>query len=438
MMPPDFVWGAATSAQQIEGAAREGGRGESVWDRFAAMPGRIKDSSGPEPGADHYNRVREDVALMRELGIQAYRFSVAWPRVQPRGGGPANRAGLDFYDRMVDLLLESNIRPFATLYHDDLPQAVQERGGWANRDTVERFAEYADMVAYRLGDRVHDWITLDEPYTVARYGYATGERAPGLANPALYTRVAHHLLLAHGMAVPVLRGQTRGGAARVGIALGLSPIYPASDHDEDERAAIMRDGALNRWYLDALYKGAYPADMSERQPIEYETGDMEIIAAPLDFLGVNYFRREVVTMGPGDEPREAPRGADLTTMGWEVYPEGLYDLLTRLTRDYAPPALYVAGNGAAYADTPGPDGAIHDARRVAYLEAHIAQVARALAAGVPLGGYFVWSLLDNWEWREGYTQRFGLIYVDSRTQSRTIKESGRWFARLIAGEGVTL
>lgn len=439
MMPSDFLWGAATSAQQVEGAVREGGRGEGIWDHFAAIPGKIADGSGPEPGAGHYERVYEDVALMRELGLRAYRFSLAWPRVQPLGSGPANRAGLDFYDRLVDLLLESGIRPFATLYHKDLPQAVQQRGGWASRDTVERFAEYADMVAYRLGDRVHDWVTFNEPQTVAYLGHVTGQHAPGLANPALYTRVAHHLLLAHGTAVPVLRGHVRGGPARIGIALNLSPIYAASEHDEDGRAAVIRDGVLNRWFLDALFKGAYPADIVERQPIEYETGDMATIAAPLDFLGVNYFRREVVTMGPDDEPREAqPRGGERTAMGWEVYPPGLYEILARLARDYQPACLYVTENGAAFADEPGPDGAVRDPRRVAYLEAHVEQAARAIDAGVPLKGYFVWSLLDNWEWTEGYSRRFGLIYVDFRTQERTIKESGDWYARLLAGEGMTV
>ena len=435
MMPADFLWGAATSAYQIEGAAHEDGRGQSIWDSFAAIPGKIADGSTGEPAADHYHRARDDVALMREVGLHAYRFSVAWPRVQPEGRGRPNAAGLDFYDRLVELLLESGIRPFVTLYHWDLPQALQDRGGWANRETIDRFADYAEIVSHRLGDRVHDWITHNEPWVVAWLGHATGVHAPGLADPALYPRVAHNLLLAHGVATPVVRGNVRGGAAGVGIVLNLSPVEPASARDEDERTALIHDGVLNRWYLDALFKGVYPADILERQPIEVETSEMETIATPIDFLGVNYYSRAVVRMGPGGRPAQTRPAGEYTAMGWEVYPQGLYDLLTRLTRDYHPPALYVTENGAAFADAPGPDGAVHDPRRVAYLEAHVEQAARAVAAGVPLRGYFVWSLLDNWEWAEGYTKRFGLVYVDYTTQARTIKDSGHWYSRFIAREG---
>jgi len=444
----DFVWGAATAAYQIEGATREDGRGESIWDSFAARPGRIADGSSGEPADDHYHRTRDDVALMRELGLQAYRFSVAWPRVQPEGRGAPNRLGLDFYDRLVDRLLENGIRPFGALYHWDLPRAIQDRGGWAERDTVERFAEFADIVSYRLGDRVRDWITHNEPWVVAHLGHVTGEHAPGLTRPDLYPRVAHHLLLSHGAAVPIVRGNVRGPGrpAQVGITLNLSPIEPASAHDEDERAAIIRDGELNRWYLDALFRGRYPADMLERLPLlEIETGEMERIATPIDFLGVNYYTRQVVKMGPGETPRDArPAGGstasdgEYTEMGWEVYPRGLYDLLTRLKRDYDPPALYITENGAAFIDEVGPDGAAPDARRVAYLQGHIEEALRARAEGVPLRGYFVWSLLDNWEWAHGYTKRFGIVHVDYATQTRTIKESGYWYQRLIAGEGMTV
>lgn len=440
MMPADFMWGVATSAYQIEGATREGGRGESIWDRFAAVPGRIADGSSGEPACDHYHRVAEDADLLRELGIGAYRFSVAWPRIQPEGRGGPNRAGLDFYDRLVDLLLERGIRPFATLYHWDLPQTIQERGGWANRDTTERFVEYADMVSYRLGDRVHAWITHNEPWVVAHLGHVTGEHAPGLRRPDLYTRVAHHLLLSHGMAVPEIRRNART-AAQVGITLNLSPVEPASERDEDEQAAIVRDGALNRWYLDPIFKGAYPADMLERQPIEVERRDLETIAAPIDFLGVNYYTREVVTMAPDGTPRTVRPvngSGEYTAMDWEVYPRGLYDLLTRLKRDYDPPALYVTENGAAFEDTVVSDGIAQDARRAAYLQAHTEEALRAAADGVPLKGYFAWSLLDNWEWAFGYTKRFGLVHVDYATQARTVKGSGRWYARLIAGEEGTV
>ena len=435
MMPADLLWGAATSAYQIEGATHEDGRGESIWDTFAAIPGKIADGSTGEPADDHYHRAHDDVALMREVGLRAYRFSVAWPRVQPEGRGRPNAAGLDFYDRLVELLLESGIRPFVTLYHWDLPQALQDRGGWANRETIDRFADYADIVSHRLGDRVHDWMTHNEPWVVAWLGHATGVHAPGLAAPALYPRVAHNLLLSHGMAAPVVRGNVRGGTAGVGIVLNLSPVEPASARDEDERAALIHDGVLNRWYLDALFKGVYPADILERHPIAVEADELETIATPIDFLGVNYYSRAVVRMGPAGRPAQTRPAGEYTEMGWEVYPQGLYDLLTRLTRDYHPPALYVTENGAAFADVPGPDGAVHDPRRVAYLEAHVEQAAHAVAAGVPLRGYFVWSLLDNWEWAEGYTKRFGLVYVDYTTQARTIKDSGRWYSRFIAGEG---
>jgi len=442
VMSSDFLWGAATSAYQIEGATREDGRGESMWDYFAAIPGKIADGSSGEPADDHYHRVREDVALIRELGLRAYRFSIAWPRIQPagRGGASTNRAGLDFYDRLVDLLLDNGIRPFATLYHWDLPQALQDRGGWANRDTVERFVEYADTVCYRLGDRVRDWITHNEPWVAAYLGHVTGEHAPGLTRPDLYLRVAHNLLLSHGMAVPVARSHVRGGPAQVGITLNLTPVEPLTAHDEDERAAVIDDGMRNRVFLDPLFKRSYPSDILERLPLlEIETGELDVIAAPIDFLGVNYYNRAIVTMGPNDEPQATLRpdeNYERTALGWEVYPRGLYDLLARLKRDYDPPAIYITENGAAFDDEVGPDGAVHDPRRVAYLDGHVEQVARAVADGVPVKGYFAWSLLDNWEWAEGYTKRFGIVYVDYDTQARIIKDSGRWYQRLIAGEGM--
>ncbi len=442
-MPSEIIWGAATSAYQIEGATNEGGRGESIWDRFAATPGKIEDGSSGDPADDHYHRTRDDVALMRDLGLQAYRFSIAWPRVQPEGRGQVNRVGLDFYDRLVDRLLENGIQPFATLYHWDLPQALQDHGGWANRDIVERFAEYADIVTTRLGDRVQNWITHNEPWVVAHLGHVTGEHAPGIANPNIYTTVVHNLLLSHGAAVPVVRANVRGdaGPAQVGITLNLYPVDPASPHDEDERAAIIQDGLQNRWYLDPLYKGRYPADIMERLPVEIDTGEMERIAVKTDFLGVNYYSRAVVTMGPNDTPRSVKPVAgegytpDYTSMNWEVYPKGLYDLLMRLARDYNPPRIYITENGAAYDDVVGRDGRVEDTRRTAYVQAHTEEVRRARADGAPVAGYFAWSLFDNWEWAHGYTQRFGLVHVDYKTQKRTLKDSARWYARFISGEG---
>jgi beta-glucosidase len=440
--PQGFLWGAATSAYQIEGAWDEDEKGESIWDRFVRIPGRIEWGENGDVACDHYHRYREDVALMKSLGLKAYRFSISWPRIFPKGKGPLNAKGLDFYDRLVDELLAAGISPFATLYHWDLPQALQDEGGWALRDTAYRFADYAAAVAKRLGDRVTSWITHNEPWVAAWVGYGWGRHAPGLANPQVAIQVAHHLLLSHGLAGEVLRDWV-GQSAKIGIALNLSPIYPASDSPEDQEAAHQADGFLNRWFLDPLFCGSYPADMLEHSgPLapRVEPGDMAMIGRRLDFLGVNYYTRQVVRHAPLNPPLDMDYvqvpDAERTELGWEVFPQGLYDLLVRLCRDYKIPAIIVTENGAAFPDEISSDGKVHDPKRIAYLREHLRQCHRAVEAGVALRGYFVWSLLDNFEWTHGYTKRFGLVYVDFATQRRIPKASAHWYTQVIAANGL--
>lgn len=444
--PAGFLLGAATSAQQIEGAVHEGGRGESVWDRFATQPGAISDGSTPAVACDHYHRWREDVAWMRELGVGAYRFSVAWPRVMPAGTGPVNEAGLDFYDALVDELLRAGIQPFVTLNHWDLPQSLDERGGWGSRDTVEAFVQYAAAVAARLGDRVRHWITHNEPWCVAVLGHAEGRHAPGRRDPEEALRVAHHLLLSHGHAVPVLRQHAPG--ARVGIVLILVPVEPATHGLADRDAARRADGTFNRWYLDPLFLGRYPRDVvedhqrrghSRSTPMAFvRPGDLRVISTPTDFLGVNYYSRLVVRAGADREPEAVPPGPPetLTAMGWEEWPRGLTDILVRVTREYGPRRIFVTENGAAYDDVPAPDGTVADVRRVDYLRGHLEASLDAIQQGVPLQGYFAWSLMDNFEWGFGYSRRFGLLHVDYATGRRTPKQSAHFFREVASARAM--
>ena len=441
IFPPGFVWGAATAAYQVEGAVGEDGRGPSIWDTFAHTPGTVANGDPGDVACDHYHRYPEDIALMRELGLGAYRFSVAWPRVLPTGSGRPNAAGLDFYKRLVDGLRAAEIEPYVTLYHWDLPQALQDAGGWANRDTVGRFGEFAHAVAAALGAEVHTWITHNEPWVAAFLGNLMGVHAPGLRDLRTALRVAHHVLLSHAEAMEAVRAEARPGD-RVGITLNLAPTEPAGDSQADAEAAERADGFLNRWFLDPLCRGNYPEDMvrwfGEAMP-EVGAGDLARINAPIDFLGVNYYFRSVVRHDPAAGPLQysqvQPEGRPSTDMGWEVYPDGLYQLLTRVHRDYAPPALYVTENGAAFPDRLV-DGVVADPERRAYLHDHLLACYRAIEEGVPLGGYFAWSLMDNFEWAEGYAKRFGLIYVDYGTQERTIKQSGRWYAGVTRENGV--
>jgi beta-glucosidase len=431
--PEDFRWGAATASFQIEGAAHEDGRGESVWDRFAATPGKVRSGDTGEIACDFYHRYPDDIALMKELGLDAFRFSIAWPRVLPEGRGRVNQSGLDFYDRLVDALLARGIEPFATLFHWDTPQALEDAGGWPARETAEAFVEYAEAVVERLGDRVRHWMTHNEPWVCAWIGHAWGEHAPGRKSEADAVAAAHHLLLAHGWAVDSIRRAAPD--AQVGIVLNLAHIYPASASPEDEAAAWQFDGGGNRWFLDPIFRGSYPADLLERlelvEPLVRD-GDLDAIARPIDFLGVNNYFRFVVGAGADGPQVMADPKAPRTEMGWEVFPDGLHALLKRVADDYAPAAIYVTENGAAFSDVRGHDGSVHDPERTRYLQGYIESVERAVREGVPVKGYFVWSFLDNFEWAHGYSKRFGIVYVDYPTLERVPKDSFYWYRDFIA------
>ncbi len=423
--PPGFVWGVATSSFQIEGAAQADGKGPSIWDRFCSQPGTIADASDGRVACDHYHRLDEDLDLIAALGVDAYRFSVSWPRVQPQGQGAWNPRGLDFYDRLVDGLRARGIQPYLTLNHWDLPQALQDQGGWASRDTVHRFVDYALGIQALLGPRLAAITTHNEPWVVAQMGHEWGVFAPGLKSRATATQVSHHLLLSHGLALQALRAA--GCQARLGIVLNLAPIHTATDTDADRAQARIDDGRLVRWYMDPLFHGRYPDDVLAHlgaDAPQVEPGDMAAIRQPMDFLGVNYYSRAVAS---ADGSWQAGRsGLPLTDMGWEIYPSGLTELLVRLHRDWNVPPLYVKENGAAFQDQLVA-GRVHDEERVAYLAAHITAVADALAQGVPMAGYMVWSLLDNFEWASGYAKRFGIVHVDYASQRRTLKDSALWY-----------
>lgn len=427
--PPGFVWGVATSAFQIEGAAIEDGKGLSIWDQFCRVAGAIADGSDGDTACDHYHRWSDDLDLVASLGVNAYRFSVSWPRVRPGGDGAWNDKGLDFYERMVDGLLARGIQPYLTLNHWDLPAELQAKGGWANRDTVHRFVEYALGMDARLGDRVQAITTHNEPWVMAVLGHKRGVFAPGLKNRAMAMQVSHHLLLSHGMALNALRAQ--GCKAKLGIVLNLSPMHPATESPEDLAKTELEDGLLLRWYLDPLFKGRYPADVLTHlgpDAPKAQAGDMDIIATPMDFLGINYYSRSVVSAeGPWDVNQS---GREVTEMGWEVYPEGLTELLLRVHNDYAAPPIYVTENGGAFKDEKR-EGSVHDPLRTDYIARHIAAVAEAIRLGVRMEGYMVWSLLDNFEWASGYERRFGIVHVDYATQQRTLKSSALWYRNFL-------
>jgi len=421
-LPHDFVWGVATSAFQIEGAADEDGKGESIWDVFCRRPGVIADGSDGRIACDHVHRLDEDLDLIASLGVDAYRFSISWPRVQPQGWGPWSDEGLDFYERLVDGLLARGIRPFATLNHWDLPQVLQTHGGWVARDTVHRFVDYARGVHRRLGDRLASIATHNEPWVIAILGHEKGIFAPGLTSRAAAAQVNHHLLLSHGLALQALRAE--GCSAPLGIVLNMSPQEPATDDPADQALARLQDGHGLRWYMDPLLRGSYPddvwADLGADAP-RLEPGDLAAIAQPLDWLGINYYTRTVASQaGPWDP---AAHGRPVTDMGWEICPESFHALLTRLHRDYPLPPTFITENGGAFADPVQADGLVHDSDRIDYLRTHIDAVVRAAHQGVPLAGYFVWSLMDNFEWASGYAKRFGIVHVDYPTQARTPKAS---------------
>ncbi|CAL9334471.1 GH1 family beta-glucosidase [Streptomyces sp. NPDC093808] len=433
--PRDFVWGTATSAYQIEGAVSEDGRAPSIWDTFSHTPGKVDNDDHGDVACDHYHRWPEDIALMKELGADAYRMSIAWPRVVPGGDGPLNAAGLDFYDRLVDGLLDAGITPNITLYHWDLPQALQDRGGWTSRDTAEHLAAYASAVSGRLGDRVTRWATLNEPLCSGWIGHLEGRMAPGLTDLTAAVHASYHLLLGHGLAAQAIRAAVPG--AQVGLVTNHSTVEAASTRPEDLAAATRMDGHTNRWWLDPVYGRGFPADMRELYGVELpeRAGDPETIAVPLDWHGLNYYFPVTVAddpAGPVPYAREfrlpdVPR----TGMDWQIDADGLEAFLMRLTDDYGVRELYVTENGSAFPDTVAPDGTVDDPDRARYLEQHISACARAVRKGAPLAGYYAWSLLDNFEWAYGYDKRFGLVHVDYATQTRTIKSSGHHYADII-------
>lgn len=449
--PDDFVWGAATSAYQIEGAWNEDGKGESIWDSFAHTPGKIKNGDTGDVACDHYYRWYKDVDLMQMIGLNAYRFSISWPRVLPRGRGEINQAGLDFYDELVDHLMEVRIDPYVTLNHWDLPQALQDEGGWVERSTAEAFVEYAEVVSRRLGDRVKHWFTHNEPAVIAYVGHLIGTHSPGIKDLGTAMRVSHHLLLSHGWAVSILRRFSLG--AEVGIVLNINHRVPASPSAADFHANRRDDGLWTRWYLDPLYGRHYPADiladevsagnLTEETMQCVQMGDLQTIATRTDFLGLNYYTRHVTRSQTIPEERNLPSTVELppkdkqhwTEMGWEVYPQGLYEVLCRLYFEYQVPKIYITENGCSYSDGPDQSGRVRDHCRVNYLREHLAAAQLAMLSGVPLAGYFVWSLLDNFEWAFGYSQRFGIFWVDYDTQERIPKDSARWYHNVIAKNG---
>lgn len=441
IFPKDFIWGTATAAYQIEGAYKEDGRGESIWDRFSHIPGNVFKGHTGDVACDHYNRVEEDVKLLKEIGVKSYRFSISWPRIFPEGRGEVNQSGLEFYKKLIYLLLQNDITPAVTLYHWDLPQKLQDIGGWANPEVADYFVEYAKLMFKELGDLVPIWITHNEPWVVSILGNAWGVHAPGLKDYKTALLVAHNILVSHGRAVRAYRDM--GLKGRIGITLNLGPVYPATDSEEDRLAARIEDGFLNRWFLDPVLKGSYPTDMvdfyREKGLLpDFNEEDLKIINEPTDFLGINNYSRNVMKYNREGYPFPSnlvSTDNDKTEMGWEIYPEGLYDLLTRLHRDYDGVEIMITENGAAFNDIVNREGKVEDDNRLDYIHNHLSSCHRAIEAGVNLTGYYVWSFLDNFEWAEGYAKRFGITYVNYETQERILKKSGHWYSEVIKNNG---
>jgi beta-glucosidase len=443
--PKGFFWGAATASYQIEGAWNEDGKGESIWDRFAHTPGNIKNGDTGDIACDSYHRWRDDMALARAMTLNSYRFSLSWPRIQPSGSGAANPKGIDYYSKLVDALLEARIRPFVTLYHWDLPQVLEEAGGWPNRDTAERFADYVQVAARALGDRVSDWILFNEPNAFVDLGYLEGTHAPGRKSLLDFLRAAHVVNLAQGAGFRALKALYPNG--RVGTTYWMSPCEPATDSAEDKLAAERAHAVVNIWFLDPALRGSYPDALAffPERAMGIRSGDMEKVRAPLDFIGINVYTRTIASAPVAFERLTNPQqwlcpvkmeGGQVgpkTDMGWEVWPKAMYDMIMRITRDYNRPVIEITESGCAYSDSPDAKGEIHDERRISYHREYLSALARAMSEGADVRSYHAWSLMDNFEWAEGYSQRFGLAYVDFKTQQRTIKDSGRWYAK-IAGE----
>ena len=434
--PHDFLWGVATAAFQIEGACDEDGKGPSIWDEFSRTPGKIRTGDSAEVACDHYHRWRQDIALMRSLGLKAYRFSISWPRVLPEGRGEVNEKGIDFYSRLVDELREAGIEPVVTLYHWDLPLALDKRlGGWPNRELAPYFADFGELMYRRLGDRAQRWITINEPWVVCQGGYLLGELAPGHKDLQESLQAGHTLLLAHGMAVERLRATLPG--AQVGIAVNLWPVHAATDAEVDRAAAARMSSYVNEWFLDPIYRGDYPGLMREAfgdllPPFTAE--EREIVQSPLDFLGVNNYSRTIVRHEEEQflGARQVGAPGPVTHMGWEIYPEALREILAWVHNRYSPPSVMITENGAAFEDEADNSGRVNDSARVAYLQSYLSKAHQACEEGVPLTGYFLWSLMDNFEWSYGFSKRFGIVHVDYETQQRTIKRSGEWYAQTIS------
>jgi beta-glucosidase len=442
--PKGFYWGTATASYQIEGAWKEDGKGESIWDRFAHTPGKIKNGDTADVACDSYHRWREDIALLREMNLNSYRFSLSWPRIQPPGSGTANPHGMDYYSRMVDALLEAHIRPMVTLYHWDLPQALEEAGGWPNRDMVGRYADYVHLVAQKLGDRVSNWMLFNEPDAFVDLGYLEGSHAPGRKSILDFLRATHVVNLAQGEGFRALKAARP--EARVGTAFSMSPCEPATNSEADKLAAERAHAITNTWFLDPALRGRYPGALTflPETAMGIEPGDMEKTRAALDFVGINLYYRTIASAAGAieraahahewlfpvkmDGAHEGPR----TDFGWEVWPKSLYDMVMRIARDYNHPVIEITESGCSYKDGPDASGLVRDTRRIVYHREYLAALARSIAEGADVRGYHAWSLLDNFEWADGYSQRFGLTYVDFKTQNRTIKESGRWYARIAA------
>lgn len=445
--PANFAWGTATAAYQIEGAVNEDGRGQSIWDAFAHTPGKVTNGDTGDIACDHYHHWKEDIRLIKELGVKNYRLSIAWPRILPNGTGKVNQPGIDFYNRVIDELLNSGIRPLVTLYHWDLPTALPN--GWLARSVVDAFSEFTNVAVRAFSDRVKDWVTINEPWCASFLSYKLGIHAPGFQNTYQALVAAHHLLLAHAKAINILHSECP--QCRAGIALNLSPFHPATPSVQDKDAARYGDGELARWFLDPLYGRGYPMDIIQdfhkagilqTSTLDFVAeNDMNTIQAKTDFVGINYYSRNVVRANKArpDNPVLYEFGEDKTVertdIGWEVYPPGLFEVLERVHREYAPAEMLITENGASYATGPGNDGQVHDLKRIAYLKAHLEQAARAIDAGVPVSGYYLWSLMDNFEWALGYSQRFGIIHVDYKTQKRTIKDSAKWYAEVAKNNG---
>ena len=449
MFPKDFKWGTATSSYQIEGAPTAGGKGPSVWDSFSHIEGKINNGDTGDTACDHYHLWRDDIGLLKELGVNAYRFSISWPRIFPTGKeNEPNQIGIDFYSRLVDTLLENQITPFITLNHWDIPQGLEDSGGWPERDIVHEFVKYSYHVSKHLGDRVKNWITHNEPWCVSYLGYIEGRKPPGLINKwpkSLAT--AHHLLLSHGMAIPEIRNNSK--QSEVGITLNLNTAIPASGSTYDEDACKFYDGQFNRLYLNPLYNNKYPDDVfeylktksliSESDLNFIKQGDLNIISTKTDFLGVNYYSRAVIRNEEIDEKNNLPRNVDMgpeTDFGWEIYPPGIYDLLMRLKNEYKVQNIYITENGCSYGDGPNSEDKINDIRRIEYYRSHLTALKRAIEDGVPCNGYFAWSLMDNFEWAQGFSQRFGLVWVDFETLKRIPKDSYYWYKKFISTNGL--